>query len=36
MKQRPKTRKALKEAIKHMTPEIKELKKELNPGPYDN
>lgn len=36
MKQRPKTRKALKEAIKDMNPEIKQLKKELNPGPYDN
>jgi len=33
---KPLVRKALKEAIKDMNPEIKELKKELNPGPYDN
>lgn len=33
---KPNTRKALKEAIKDMTPEIVELKKEMNPGPYEN
>ena len=34
MNQKPKTRKALKEAIKDMTPEIKTLKKQINPGPF--